>query len=293
MQAGSPGAILPPKAMPSERIHRRLGEHEVTRAIARGGMGAVFEVKNIRTGVSYAAKVILRPGDGAARARFQREAELLARCEHPGIVRVHTIGESGEDLYMILDLVRGQDLAAIVERSGPLEPRRAAAVALEVARALAFVHGRGIVHRDVKPSNVLVDEEGHAHLTDFGIATATDLERLTRTGAFVGTVAFVSPEQARGKAVTAATDVFSLGGVLFHALSGQPPLGEDGVTALAMLASAAKVRDIRVAAPSVPGPLAAIVARALEKDPARRYPSAGAFADDLAAFLEDRPVAAV
>jgi tetratricopeptide (TPR) repeat protein len=266
----------------------RVGDHEVVRTIGRGGMGSVYEVRDTRSGVARAAKVVSKPGDARARERFKREGELLARCDrHPGIVKVHSVGESSSGLYMILDLVRGEDLEAVVARGGRLEPRRAARIGLEVARALAFVHGQGVVHRDVKPSNVLIDESGRALLTDFGIATATDLERLTRTGMFVGTPGFVSPEQATGAPVGTPTDIFSLGCVLFHALAGEPPVSCDEVMPwLAALASSSRIRDVRSVAPSVPARLAAIVGRTLEKDPAKRYGTASELASDLESFLE-------
>src|SRR5579872_343820 len=221
-------------------------------------MGAVYEVQDRKTGVRRAAKVLRAATDQRAKDRFRREAELLARCDrHDGIVKVHSIGESPLGVFIIMDLVEGEDLGKLVERGGKLEPRRAARIGLDVARALAFVHERGIIHRDVKPSNILVDGSGRALLTDFGIATAIDLERLTRTGAFVGTIGYASPEQVSGRAVAPSTDTFSLGLVLFHALTGEQPFDTtDNLTCLARLASDAPVRDVRSVAPEVPAALA-------------------------------------
>jgi hypothetical protein len=274
-----------------------LGAYELVRPIARGGMGAVFEVASRATGVHYAAKTILRAESEGARARFRREAELLARCDrHPGIAKVHAYGEDSDGApCMILDLVRGEGLDRVIEKEGKLAPERAAAIGRDVARALSFVHARGIVHRDVKPSNVLLDADGSPRLTDFGLATARDMERLTRTGQFLGTMLYCSPEQARGipEAVGPQSDVFSLGGTLFHALAGRPPIDETTpIHVMQVLLDTAPLPDVRARVPSVPAELAAVVARALEKDPARRYESAAALAEDLEAFLRGGPTRA-
>jgi hypothetical protein len=280
--------------MQPNRLPQQIGEYELVRGIARGGMGAVFEVKSARSGATYAAKTILKPGDSSARERFKREAELLARCDrHPGIVKIHAIGEDRGVLYMILDLVRGEDLAAVLRREEKLEPARAARIIRDTARALAFVHALGVVHRDVKPENILLDEKGTPRLTDFGVATATDLERLTRSGAIVGTPRWISPEQAGGLPVTPATDIFALGCILFRAVSGEFVLeGEDAMGYFALVGGPLPLRDVRDVDQGIPAPLAAIIARALSKSPGERYPSAEALAADLDAFLERKPLAA-
>ncbi len=274
----------------------KLGDYETVREIARGGMGAVFEARHRTTGVVYAAKLVLAAGDARARERFRREAELLARCDrHPGIVRVHSFGEteSGQ-LYMILDLVEGESLEAKLEREKTLEPLAAARLVRAVARALGAAHAKGVVHRDVKPSNVLLDAAtGEPRLTDFGLAAARDLERLTRTGALVGTLGFLSPEQAWGKRVTPASDVFSLGCVLFYLLAGSAPVeGDTPIAYMSRLTAAAPVPGVRSLAPHVPAALAALLARMLDKDPARRPPDGEALARELDAFLAEPGAAA-
>ena len=277
---------------PKDRLPQQLGEYQVVRGIARGGMGAVFEVKSSRSGAVYAAKTILRPGDSAARERFKREAELLARCDrHPGVVKIHAIGEDRGVLYMILDLVRGEDLGTILARETKLEPARGARIARDVARALSFVHALGVVHRDVKPENILLDEKGSPRLSDFGVATATDLERLTLSGAVVGTPRWISPEQAGGVAVTPATDIFALGCILFRAVSGEYVVEDvDAMAYLAFVAGPLPLRDVRTVDATIPPGLARIIARALAKSPRERYPSAEALAADLDAFLERKPL---
>ncbi len=267
----------------------KLGDYEIIRPIASGGMGAVFEVEHRGTRARYAAKVVKNAGDARARERFRREAELLARVDrHPGIVRIHSFGETPEGgLYMIMDLVRGESLETKLEREGKLAPHRAAALARSVAVALGAAHALGVVHRDVKPANILVDAaSGEPRLADFGIAAARDLERLTKTGAFVGTVAYVAPEQARGEPASPASDVFSLGAVLFEMLAGHPPiLGATPVQLLSQLVSDEPIPDVRTVRPEVPAPLAAVVGRALEKDPARRPADGEALAAELDLFL--------
>ncbi len=274
----------------------KLGDYEIIRPIASGGMGAVFEVEHRETRARYAAKVVKNAGDARARERFRREAELLARVDrHPGIVKVHSFGEAQDgSLYMILDLVRGESLEKKLEREGKLAPHRAAALARSVALALGAAHAEGVVHRDVKPANILVDAaSGEPRLTDFGIAAARDMERLTRTGAFVGTLAYAAPEQARGTPGTPASDVYSLGCVLHEMLAGRAPgHGATPMQLLAQLANDAPTPDVRSVRPEVPASLAAIVSRALEKNPARRLQGGAALAQELDRFLAGRAVEA-
>src|SRR5579883_3350990 len=273
----------------SARLRALAGEYEIVRTIATGGMGSVHEVRSRRTGQRYAAKVLLKAEDARARERFRREAELLARCDrHPGIVKVHALLDSNEGgPSLIMDFVEGESLERLLERGGKLEPRRALEIALDLALALAFAHERGIVHRDVKPANVLIDHEGKPRLTDFGLATARDVDRLTRTGQFVGTVLYCAPEQTsrRSSEPEPNADVYSLGAVLFHMLAGEPPVTADTVMGvLSALNGKAPVRDVRLLAPMTPPALAAIVARCLEKRPERRYANGAEVARELAAL---------
>ncbi|HZU98223.1 MAG TPA: protein kinase, partial [Planctomycetota bacterium] len=264
-------------------------DFEFVRLIGKGGMGAVHEVRNKRTGARYAAK-ILAAETPRARERFRREAELLARCDrHPGIVKVHALLETRDGRQvLVMDLVEGESLAKVIERERKLEPGRAAAIALEVARALAFAHGRGIVHRDVKPENVLLDGAGRPRLGDFGLATARDLERMTQTGQFVGTPLYCAPEQTSRGALEPmpAADVYSAGAVIFEMLAGEPPFtGDSPLAVIQRLADPEPARDVRLLAPSTPPALAAIVARALAKDPRARYADGTNLARDLERFL--------
>jgi serine/threonine-protein kinase len=275
---------------PTERLPRTLGEYEVARLIAKGGMGAVFEVVSPKTGAHYAAKIVLKGSDEHARARFQREAQLMARCDrHPGVVKVHAVGEDPQGgLFLILDLVEGEGLDVLLARERMLAPERAARLVRDVAAALGFAHEQGIVHRDVKPSNVLLDagNGGAPRVTDFGLATARDVERLTRTGQFLGTMQYSAPEQVAATACGPETDVFALGCLLFRALAGETPFaGQDTLATIARIASEHPAPDVRSRARNVPEPLARIVARALAKDRARRYPNGTALAAELDRFL--------
>jgi serine/threonine-protein kinase len=267
----------------------------VVRIVAKGGMGAVFEVRSRSTGVRAAAKTILNARDPGARARFRREAELLARCDRiPGIVKVHSFGDDAAgDPYMILDFIDGPSFEAVLEERQKLGPIEAARIVLDVSRALGAIHALGIVHRDVKPANILIDAQGRPWLTDFGLAAARDLERLTVTGAFVGTIAYSSPEQAAGLSCTPPSDVFSLGCVLFRALAGVPPIETTSPLGhMGRLAGPERMRDVRSVEPSVPAPLAAVVARALEKPIELRYANGEELARDLDRVLSGERVAA-
>jgi len=281
----------------ADRQPTSFGEYDVVRVIARGGMGTVFEAVHRKTRAPAAVKAVHRAEDPRARERFRREGELLARCDrHEGIVKVHATGELEDGtLYLVMELVSGDTLERVLHVSGRFEARAAAELAAKVAHALGFMHARGIVHRDVKPSNIILDARaaGAPRLTDFGLATASDQERLTRTGQFVGTVSYCAPEQISGQQAGPPTDVFSLGCVLFEVLAGEPAIRADTAQALfAQLADKKPLRDVRTVAPDVPASLAAIVAKALAKAPAARYRDGEELARDLERFLEGRRVEA-
>ena len=270
--------------MEAWRLGEQVAGFELVDELGRGGMGVVYRARHLATGQLYALKTLSVGADEDARVRFQREGLGQARADgHPNVVRVHTAGEAGGRGYMVLDLLSGGDLAARLKQ-GPLPPREAARVALEVGRGLAHAHARGVLHRDLKPANVLFDDEGRAKLVDFGLARLAGEGTLTRTGQVLGTPAYMSPEQADGeKGIGPATDVYGLGALLYAALSGVPPFG--GSNLAEVLHHVFRTRPVppSVHAPEVPPALDAICARALEKEPAARYASA----DELVAALED------
>ncbi|MCI0342790.1 MAG: bifunctional serine/threonine-protein kinase/formylglycine-generating enzyme family protein [Planctomycetales bacterium] len=276
----------------------RLGPYELLCEIGRGGMGVVHRARDTRLGRDVAVKV-LGAGEEASPtmiARFLREARAAAQLGvHPNVVAVLDVGgEDGARPYIVMDLVEGPSLDTLVDE-GQVPPARAAEIARKVALGVAHAHARGVLHRDLKPSNVLVGADGEPRLTDFGLARFLEDPRgLTRSGTPVGTPHYMSPEQATGSLdlVDARSDVYGLGALLYDLLTGRPP--HDGPTTTEVLRRAvaddpAPPRRLR---PEVAKDLDTICLKALEKDPGRRYPSAGALAEDLGRFLRGEPIAA-
>ena len=260
----------------------RLGEFVIVRELGRGGMGIVYEAVQEPLGRRVALKVLTAAAalDAQQIERFAREARTVARLDHPGIVRVITSGEAAGFRYFAMELVDGAGLERRIA-DGPLPPGEALAIAVQVADALAAAHAAGLVHRDIKPSNILVDREGRARLADFGLVHDHAAASITRTAAVLGTPAYMSPEQARGEPALPAHDLYALGAVLFAMLAGRPPFPGDHPSAVLsqlLTAPAPRLRDVAAA---VPAPIAAVVDRALDRDPHHRYPSAQALLEDL------------
>ncbi|MGE0708081.1 MAG: serine/threonine-protein kinase [Planctomycetota bacterium] len=265
------------------------GGYRVIDELGRGGVGAVLRAEETSTGRQVALKLLLDEADAEHLERFRREGEIAARLNHPGIVRLYAsaVAEGGRPL-LVYELVEG---ASTLDERLPALPRaERLRRLLEVARALAHAHARGVVHRDVKPANVLIDAEGRARLTDFGLASAQGLDRLTRTGAMLGTPYYMSPEQLGLCEVPAGppSDVWALGVILYEALTGERPF--DGATILELTARVARgPRPPRRVDRSVPRALEAVCLRALSQRPAGRQPDAGAFAAELEAALHAPP----
>ncbi|MBX3472415.1 MAG: serine/threonine protein kinase [Planctomycetes bacterium] len=264
-----------------------LGPYVVEAELGRGGMGTVYRAVRAADGARLALKV-LQPGGSGAPAerllRFQREAELAARLVHPGIVRVHDIGAAGGLSYIAMDLIEGAPLSARVGRLAPLEAARLVA---QVARAVAHAHAHGVVHRDLKPDNVLVRPDGAALVTDFGVARAEGSDALTRTGALVGTPTYLAPEQAAGRPASAASDVHALGAMLFEAITGDPPFVRDDLGALLAAIADETPRPPSARASHVPAALDRLTLAALAKRPEAR-PTAEALAAGLEAVALGR-----
>ena len=251
-------------------------------------MGVVYRVRRTDLQRDYALKVILpgRDASDEAVARFRREAQAAARLAgHPGIVGVHDIGEADGRVYFAMDLVEGRSLDCLIDE-GELTPPRVARILEGAARAVHAAHAHGILHRDLKPANIMVSAADEPRITDFGLAKAQDGgpggSRLTQFGTVLGTPAYMSPEQARGGALDPRADVWSLGATLFEALAGRPPFEGDSVFAILSQLERRDPPLLRRLDPRVPRELETITQKCLEKDPARRYPSAEALADDLA-----------
>jgi serine/threonine-protein kinase len=265
----------------------------------RGGMGIVYRATQLSLGRPVAVKLISpdHAADPGFRERFERESRLAAAIDHPNVIPVHEAGEDHGRLYLVMRWVSGADLHGLIARSGRLEPRRAAAITAQVAGALDAAHRAGLVHRDVKPANVLLSGE-HAYLADFGLTrpVASDT-RLTTTGHWLGTADYMAPEQFGAEPVDARADVYALGCVLYAMLAGEPPFRRDTVPAT-MLAHLSDPPPRPSLAAAVPRELDAVIARALAKAPDDRYPSAGdlgraavAAAEGRAPSTEERSVA--
>jgi eukaryotic-like serine/threonine-protein kinase len=249
------------------------GRYRLVGRIAAGGMGAVHEGVDERLGRRVAVKVLKEEyaDDPAFVERFDREARAAAALGHPNIAQVFDSGQDGDRHFIVMELVEGRHLGEVLAEQGRLAPGQAVSVISQVCSALAAAHEAGIVHRDIKPGNVLIRPDGHAKVTDFGIAHRVGQATLTGTGLVVGTAQYLSPEQASGEAVTPASDVYATGVLLFQLLTGSVPFEGDSPIAVALSHLRDEVPPVRDLAPDVSPALAAVVARATAKDPARRY----------------------
>jgi tetratricopeptide (TPR) repeat protein/RIO-like serine/threonine protein kinase len=274
----------------------RIGPYDILGELGRGGMGVVYRALDPALGRPVALKMILDASraDPEELERFHREARAAARLHHPGIVQVYGTGVHEGRPYIAFELIEGESLEALLNRK-QLSPRRTAELVRKVALALDHAHREGILHRDVKPANVLLDRSGEPHLTDFGLArTESASLKLTRTGEILGTPAYMAPEQADGTpgAQGPWTDIYALGGVLYRALAGRPPFEGGGAAALIVKVLTQEPEPPRRVRPTVHPDLETIALRCLEKDPKRRYPSVGDVALELGRFLEGEPIAA-
>ncbi|MEZ7132816.1 serine/threonine-protein kinase, partial [Nonomuraea sp. AD125B] len=246
--------------------------------IGAGGMGEVWRGEDTVLARTVAVKVLLpgRMQDPGFVARFQGEARAMATINHSGVVDVYDYGVSGDTVYLVMKFVDGEPLDRLLARLGRIPPQAAMELIAQAASALQAVHDQGIVHRDVKPGNLLVQRDGTLVLTDFGIARSDLANRLTDAGMVLGTAAYCAPEQAEGAPVTPAVDIYALGVVAYECLVGQRPFDGDSAVTIAL-------KHIREAPPplpaDIPQPVRALVEIALSKDPARRFPSARAMSD--------------
>jgi class 3 adenylate cyclase/ABC-type oligopeptide transport system substrate-binding subunit/predicted Ser/Thr protein kinase/DNA-binding beta-propeller fold protein YncE len=269
-----PGEVTSGTRMAGYRIERLLGE---------GGTGAVYLAIDENLDRPVALK-LLPPElsrDERFRKRFLREARMAAHLEHPGIVPIYAAGEADGQLYLAMRHVRGTDLRQILERDGRLEPARAIRILARVAEALDAAHAQGLVHRDVKPGNILVDEEDRAFLADFGLAKhAATVNSLSREGAFSGTIDYIAPEQIEGGAVDGRADVYALACVLFESLTGRPPFERDTDVAVVVAHLKDPPPSVSALRPELPAELDHVLARGMAKDPDDRYRTAGELAAD-------------
>jgi eukaryotic-like serine/threonine-protein kinase len=260
------------------------GQYSLEREIGRGGMGVVYLARDLKLDRLVAIKTLPQhlASDATIRERFLREARTAASLSHPSIVPVHRADELGDFVFFVMGFVEGESLAQRVRTQGPLPASALVNILQDVASALGYAHLRGVVHRDVKAENILLDRHGdRAHVTDFGIARLAQSTPLTQTGTVLGTVLYMSPEQILGESVDGRSDLYSLGVVAFHALSGRYPFESETPSAVLVAHVTRAAPRIREVAPHVPYVLATIVDRLLLKDPSARYDSANSLLDAL------------
>jgi TolB-like protein/Tfp pilus assembly protein PilF len=284
------------KSASAAELLGELGDYELLEEVGRGGQGVVFRARQKSLNRTVALKVISL-GQWASKAhlkRFRLEAEAAARLEHPGIVPIHEVGERDGSCYFSMKFIEGGQLDEVARRE-PIPIRRAVELIAKVARTVHYAHEHGILHRDIKPGNILLDHKGEPHLTDFGLARLVESESsVTQTLDVLGTPSYMAPEQAVGNnaSVSGVTDVYGLGAVLYQLLTGQPPFAGGTTYETIRLLCETEPRNPRVLNPKLDRDLSTICLKCLEKDPKRRYSSALALAEDLERWLKHEPIAA-
>ena len=259
------------------------GRYRVEGVLGHGGMASVLLARDEELGRAVAIKLIAEnlAGDYAFRERFLREARTAARLAHPNVVQVFDVGEDGGRPYIVMEYVDGESLADELRRRGKLPPDEVVEIGIQVCAGLEHAHSAGVVHRDVKPGNLLRRRDGTVKIVDFGIARAAEATMLTEIGTVLGTAAYVAPEQAAGERVTAAADIYSLGVVLYELLAGKPPLTAQSLPELVAKQQEHAIKPVGERRREVPPALEAAVMHCLERDPAARPPSAAALAHEL------------
>jgi serine/threonine protein kinase/Tfp pilus assembly protein PilF len=289
--AGDDGGSKDPAKIPT-----KFGDYELLEEIGRGGQGIVYRAHQKSLNRTVALKVIAL-GSWATQThlkRFRREAEAAASLEHPSIVPIYEVGERDGQCYFSMKFIEGGQLDEVVTRE-PMPIRQAAELVAKVARTVHYAHEHGILHRDIKPGNILLDANGDPHLTDFGLARLLDTQSsVTRTIDVLGTPSYMAPEQAAGETAKLgkATDVYGLGAVLYQLLTGQPPFAGGTTYETIRLLRDTEPRSPRLLNPKVDRDLSTICLKCLEKDPMRRYPAAAGLAEDLEHWLKHEPIQA-
>lgn len=294
-EATAPGLEGRARASSRKPLPRRFGEYELLEELGRGGMGIVYRARHASLDRVVALKVILRGelASEAELARFRVEAESAARLDHPNIVALYESGEVDGRPYFTMQLVEGTTLARRLA-VGPLSPRQTAELLAPICRAIDYAHRQGVLHRDLKPQNILIDREGRPRVGDFGLAKRIEAETLTRTHSVLGTPSYMAPEQAAGRRgrVTPASDVYSLGAILYEMLTGEPPFRASTPVETLFQVIEQDPPLPRLIRPDVDPDLEMVALKCLQKPQHMRYPSAAALAEDLEAYLAHEPVSA-
>src|SRR5262245_3849781 len=281
-------SFLAPSAGPGSL--GRLDHYEVLEVVGRRGVGGVLRARDTKLERIVALKVLAAPwaASGSARRRFAREARAAAAVRDEHVVAIHAVCDDGPVPYLVMEFIDGCNLDALLRRGGPLGVKEVLRIGIQVAGGLAAAHRQGLIHRDVKPANILL-ENGvqRVKLTDFGLARAADDASLTQSGLIAGTPAYMSPEQANGEPVDARSDLFSLGSVLYELCTGRPPFRAPTTAAVLRRVSDEAPRPIREVNPDIPGPVCRVIERLHAKKPADRPASAAEVADLLAGLLAD------
>jgi predicted Ser/Thr protein kinase len=260
------------------RLDSEIAGYRVVELLGRGGMSVVYRAEHVRLGRAAALKLLGAPfGAADHRERFLRESKLAASLDHPSIVPVYDAGEEDGLLYIAMAYVEGSDLKTLLVKEGKLPLRRALRILGQIASALDAAHARGLVHRDVKPANILVGADDRAYLSDFGVVKELAAAGTTRTGSFVGTIEYSAPEQIEGKDVDARADVYALACVLYECVVGTPPFHRSSDVAVLNAHLHAPPPKLSKAAPDLPAALEPVLAKALSKSPLDRYASCGEF----------------
>jgi len=267
--------------------------YRTTEKIGSGGMADVYKAMDEVLGRTVAVKV-MHPhyaDDPSFVQRFRHEAQSAANLSHPNIVNIYDWGQQGDTYYIVMEYVKGTDLKTLITQRGPADPLKAAEYSAQVCAALSVAHGYGIIHRDIKSHNLVLTPDGTVKVMDFGIARAVDTT-MTQTGSVLGTAQYVSPEQAQGRELTPASDLYSLGVVLYEMTTGRLPFEGDTPVSVALKHVNEEAVPPRQVNPSIPPAVEAVILRAMEKDLSRRYTSAEQMRDDLLRAGQGRPVAA-
>src|SRR5256714_2059899 len=296
VEANAAAAPHSKKAARAVELLGELGDYELLEESGRGGQGVVFRARQKSLNRTVALKVISL-GQWASKAhlkRFRLEAEAAAHLEHPGIVPIHEVGERDGQCYFSMKFIEGGQLDEVARRE-PMPIRGAVELIAKVARTVHYAHEHGILHRDIKPGNILLDKNGEPHLTDFGLARLVEAEStITGTLEAMGTPSYMAPEQATGETtkLSKATDVYGLGAVFYQLLTGHPPFAGGTTYETIKLLLETDPRQPRLLNPKIDRDLSTICLKCLEKDPQRRYPSALVLAEDLERWLKHEPIQA-